>query len=173
VTVATCPRANAKLGMGLAPIVKMRQAGITVGLGTDSPAAADSIDPIEEMRFTMLALRATNGKDGFIEGPDMIKMATLDSARALGIDHLVGSLEPGKQADIVAIDLSDSRQAPTHFPTSAVGHTADRDNIIMTMVGGRVLFDANDRYGRVLTVDMSDIRRIMTSVERLRKQMRA
>lgn len=172
VNVAVCPRANAKLGMGMAPIVQMQRAGITVGLGTDSPAAADSIDPIEEMRFTMLALRAVNGKDGFIQGPDMIRMATLDSAKALGMDDIVGSLDPGKLADIVAIDLSDSRQAPTHFPTSAVVHTADRDNILMTMVGGRVIFDASDRFGHVLTADMANLRRIVKNIETLRKRLR-
>lgn len=173
VNVAVCPRANAKLGMGMAPIVQMQRAGITVGLGTDSPAAADSIDPIEEMRFTMLALRAVNGKDGFIQGPDMIRMATLDSAKALGMDDIVGSLDPGKLADIVAIDLSDSRQAPTHFPTSAVVHTADRDNILMTMVGGRVIFDASDRFGHVLTADMANLRRIVKNIETLRKRLRS
>lgn len=173
VNVAVCPRANAKLGMGVAPIVQMQRAGITVGLGTDSPAAADSIDPIEEMRFTMLALRAINGKDGFIQGPDMIRMATLDSARALGMDDIVGSLDSGKQADIVAIDLSDSRQAPTHFPTSAVVHTADRDNILMTMVGGRIIFDASDRFGHVLTADMANLRRIVANIEKLRKRLRS
>ena len=173
VKVAVCPRANAKLGMGMAPIVQMQRAGITVGLGTDSPAAADSIDPIEEMRFTMLALRAVNGKDGFIQGPDMIRMATLDSARALGMDDIVGSLDPGKLADIVAIDLSDSRQAPTHFPTSAVVHTADRDNILMTMVGGRIIFDSSDRFGHVLTADMANLRRIIKNIEQLRKRLRA
>lgn len=173
VNVAVCPRANAKLGMGVAPIVKMRQAGITVGLGTDSPAAADSIDPIEEMRFTMLVLRATNGKDGFIQGPDMIRMATLDSAKALGMDDIIGSLDPGKQADIVAIDLSDSRQAPTHFPTSAVVHTADRSNIMMTMVGGKVIFDATDKFGRVLNADMRELRRISGNIDKLRVRLRS
>lgn len=173
VNVAVCPRANAKLGMGVAPIVQMRRAGITVGLGTDSPAAADSIDPMEEMRFTMLALRATNGKDGFIQGPDMIRMATLDSARALGMDDIVGSLDPGKQADIVAIDLSDSRQAPTHYPTSAIVHTADRDNVIMTMVGGQVVYDAEDRFGPLVNADMREIRRIVQNMERLRLKLRS
>lgn len=173
VNVAVCPRANAKLGMGMPPIVQLQRAGITVGLGTDSPAAADSVDPIDEMRFTMLALRAVNGKDGFIQGPDMIRMATLDSARALGMDDVVGSLDPGKLADIVAIDLSDSRQAPTHFPTSAVVHTADRDNILMTMVGGRIIFDASDRFGHVLTADMANLRRIVKNIEQLRKRLRS
>ena len=173
VKVAVTPRANAKLGMGVAPIVQMRRAGITVGLGTDSPAAADSIDPIEEMRFTMLALRATNGKAGFIQGPEMIQMATLDSARALGMDHLVGSLEPGKLADIVAINLSDSRQAPTHFPTSAIVHTTDRSDVVMTMIGGQVIYDANDRFGRVLTADGANLRRIVKNIEQVRKRLRS
>lgn len=173
VNVCVCPRANAKLGMGVAPVVQMMRAGITVGLGTDSPAAADSIDPIEEMRFTMLVLRAINGRDGFIQGPDMIRMATLDSAKALGMDGIVGSLDPGKQADIVAIDLSDSRQAPTHFPTSAVVHTADRDNVVMTMVGGQVVYDAQDSFGHLPTADMRNLRRITKNIEALRVRLRS
>ncbi len=166
VNVCVCPRANAKLGMGVAPVIKMQRAGIAVGLGTDSPAAADSIDLIEEMRFTMLILRAINGKDGFIQGPDMIRMATLDSARALGIDDIVGSLDPGKHADIIAVDLSDSRQAPTHFPTSAIVHTADRDNIKMTMVDGNIIYDAD-------AVDTQKLSRVMDSVEDMRVRLRA
>ena len=173
VRVAVCPRACAKLGMGVSPIVQMRRAGVVVGLGTDSSAAADSIDPIEEMRFTMLIQRATNGRDGFIEGPDMIQLATLDSARALHMDHLIGSLDPGKQADIVVVDLSKSWQAPTHFPTSAIVHTADRDNILLTMVAGKVVFDASDKYGQVLAADMREIRSIMDSLEKLRLRLRA
>lgn len=173
VRVCVCPRANAKLGMGVAPIMKMRKAGITVGLGTDSPAAADSIDPIEEMRFTMLVQRAINGKDGFIDGPDMVRMATLDSARALGMDDQIGSLEPGKLADIIAVDLSNSRQVPTHFPNSAVVHTADRDNILMTMVGGQVVFDAQDPFAKVLTANAQVIRRILGNVERTRAKLRS
>lgn len=173
VKVCVCPRANAKLGMGVAPVVEMRRAGIAVGLGTDSPAAADSVDPIDEMRFTMLVLRALNGRDGFIEGPDMIQMATLDSARALGMDGIVGSLDPGKQADIVAIDLSDSRQAPTHFPTSAIVHTSDRDDVMMTMVGGRVVYDASDKYGKLLTADMRSLRRIAQKIDDVRVRLRS
>ena len=103
----------------------------------------------------------------------MIRMATLDSAKALGMDDVIGSLDPGKQADIVAIDLSDSRQAPTHFPTSAVVHTADSDNVMMTMVGGRIIYDATDRFGRLLTGDMRNLRRITQNIEALRVRLRS
>ena len=173
VTVAVTPRACAKLGQGLSPIVEMRHAGIPVGLGSDSPAASDSMDPIAEMRFTMLALRATHGKEGFIEGPDMIAMATLESARALGLDHLVGSLDPGKKADIIAVDLSDSRQAPTHFPTSAVVHTSSREDVVMTMVDGNIVYDAADKYCPLPNADMREVRRITQSLEALRHRLRS
>ena len=173
VRVCVCARANAKLGMGVAPIAAMRKAGIKVGLGTDSPAAADSIDPIEEMRFTMLVQRAINGKDGFITGPDMVRMATLDSAAALGMDDQVGSLEAGKLADIIAIDLSNSRQVPTHYPYSAVVHTADRDNVLMTMVGGQVVYDRQDPFSRVLTADVQAMRGILGNIEKIRSRLRS
>ena len=173
VSVAVTPRACAKLGQGLARIPEMRRAGIAVGLGSDSPAASDSMDPIAEMRFAMLALRATHGKDGFIEGPDMIRMATLDSARALGLDDLVGSLDPGKKADIIAIDLSDSRQAPTHFPTSAVVHTSSRDDVMMTMVDGNIVYDAADKFCQVPNADTHEMRRITQSLETVRRRLRS
>ena len=173
VSVAVTPRACAKLGQGLARIPEMRRAGIAVGLGTDSPASSDGMDPIEEMRFTMLALRATHGKEGFIEGPDMIRMATLDSARALGLDGIVGSLDVGKKADIIAVDLSDSRQAPTHFPTSAVVHTSTRDDIMMTMVDGAIVYDAADKFCQVPNADTHEMRRITQSLEGLRKRLRS
>ena len=173
VSVAVTPRACAKLGQGLAPIVEMRRAGIPVGLGSDSPAASDSMDPIAEMRFAMLALRATHGKEGFIEGPDMIAMATIESARALGIDDLVGSLDVGKKADIIAVDLSDSRQAPTHFPTSAVVHTSSRDDVVMTMVDGNVVYDAADKFCPLPNADIREMRRITQSLEGLRRRLRS
>ena len=172
VRICACPRANAKLGMGVAPIIAMRKAGLTVGLGTDSSAACDSLDPMEEMRFTMLIQRAVGGKDGFINGPSMVRMATLDSARALGIDHLVGSLEPGKLADIVAVDLSNSSQVPTHFPYSAVIHTAERKNIVMTMVEGKVVYDARDGFAPVTNADPREIRRIVENTQRVRSRLR-
>lgn len=140
ISIVVCQRANAKLSMGIAPIMKFRKAGITVALGTDSPAAADGADVFEEMRFGLLAQRAISSSGEFLVAADMIKMATIDAARALGIDDRVGSLEAGKQADIIAIDLSTSHQVPTHYPNSAVVHTATRDNLLMTMVDGKILY---------------------------------
>ncbi len=141
VAVAYCPRCNAKLAMGAAPVEKFLQAGLRVGLGTDSPAAANSMDVFEDMRVGVLIQRAMLGSDKWMTTRQFVKLATLEAARALGIDDKVGSLEPGKLADIIAVDLSKSSQIPTHYPYSALVHTANQMNVLMTMVGGKVLFE--------------------------------
>ncbi len=144
VAIAHCPRCNAKLGMGLAPIDKFLAAGIRVGLGTDSPAASNSMDVFEEMRIGLLLQRAMLGEEHFMIARQFVKMATLDAARALGVDDLVGSLEPGKQADIIAVDLSKSHQIPTHHPYGTLVHTANQENVLWTMIGGKVVYEARE-----------------------------
>ena len=123
VSVAHCPRCEAKLGMGVAPIEKLLRANVRVGLGTDSPAASNSMDVFEEMRIGLLVQRAILGEERFMNARQFVKMATLDAARALKMDHVVGSLEPGKQADIIAVDLSKSHQIPTRTIRTAPSYT--------------------------------------------------
>jgi len=142
VAIAHCPRCNSKLSMGTLPLGKVREAGLRVGIGTDSPAAANSMDPFEEMRIGLLIQRAAFGKDHFFSAATMLKMATYESAQALGISDRVGSLEPGKQADVIAVDLSQSAQVPTQQPAAALVHTAHQNNVVMTMVAGEVIFDS-------------------------------
>lgn len=166
VSVAHCPRCNAKLGMGVAPIADFLRAGIRVGLGTDSPAASNSMDEFEEMRIGLLVQRAVLGEDHFMPARQFVKMATLDAARALGIDAHVGSLEPGKLADIIAVDLSKSHQIPTHYPYGALVHTANQENVLWTMVGGDVIYEAkNWTY--------LDSERIFARTEEMRMKFRA
>ncbi len=165
VAVAHCPRCNAKLGMGTAPLSKLVTAGVRVGLGTDSPAASNSMDEFEEMRIGLLVQRALLGEERFIPARQFVKMATLDSARALGIDDRVGSLEPGKQADIIAVDLSESHQVPTHNPYSTLVHTANQENVLWTMVAGEVLY-------RQRTWSRLDSERLFARAEELRMKLR-
>ncbi len=142
VAVAHCPRINAKLGMGFAPVDAMLEAGITVGIGTDSPAAVDTTDMLDEMRVGLMINRAVNaGKNRIMTGDKMLRMGTIDAAKALRMDHMIGSLEAGKKADIIAIDLHNSHQNPTSNPASAVIYTANQDNVKWTMVNGKVLYD--------------------------------
>lgn len=165
VSIAICPRCNAQLAMGVAPLTKFQQAGITVGLGTDSPAAIDSTDPFAEMRTGLLLQRATGNRQSFIKASEMLEIATLGSAKALGIDDQVGSLEAGKKADIIAVDLSSSSQAPTHDPGQTVLFTAHPENIMMTMIGGDILYDGQHQH-------KVDVERVFSRVEEMRIKLR-
>ena len=141
VSIAYCPRCNAKLGMGMAPLAEFLRAGIRVGIGTDSPASNNTMDLFDEMRIGLLLQRAVEGHEQFYISRQFVQLATLDGARALGVDDRLGSLEPGKQADIIAVDISHSHQIPTQYPYSTLVHTSNQDNVFFTMVAGQVLFD--------------------------------
>ena len=166
VAIAHCPRCNAKLGMGIAPLDKFTRAGIRVGLGTDSPAASNSMDEFEEMRIGLLVQRAVQGSEHFIPARQFVKIATLDAARALRLSASIGSLEPGKQADIIAVDLSESHQIPTHYPYGALVHTANQENVLWTMIAGKVVYEDH----KWMNVDHT---RVFERAEEMRMKLRA
>jgi len=148
VTIAHCPRCNAKLGMGIAPLTQFFEHGITVGIGTDSPASNNTLDPFDEMRIGLLIQRGASTEHDFYRyftARTMLRLATIHGARALGLDDEIGSLEAGKRADVIAVDLSSSpHMVPTADPYSALVHTSNQKDVIMTMVAGRVLFDRGE-----------------------------
>ena len=165
VRIAHCPRCNAKLAMGIAPLRRFLDRGLTVGIGTDSPASNNTLDVFDEMRIGLLIQRATLAPDSFFEAKQFVRMATLEGAKALGIDHLVGSLEPGKRADIVAVELSHSHQIPTEDPYGALVHTANQENVVMTMIDGEIRYD----NGAWPTLDADEI---LQRAEPIRKKLR-
>ena len=165
VSIAVCSRCEAKLGMGTPRVEAFLRAGIRVGLGTDSPAASNSMDVFEEMRIGLLLQRAVLGEEHFMNARQFVKMATLDAARALRVDDRVGSLEPGKQADIIAVDLSKSHQIPTHYPYSTLVHTANQENVLATMVAGQLVYEHRQWQG-------VDHERIYQRAEEMRDKLR-
>jgi 5-methylthioadenosine/S-adenosylhomocysteine deaminase len=165
VAVAYCARCNLKLGMGIAPLHEMLERGVRVGIGTDSPASNSTVDFFDEMRIGLLVQRGVVGEARFYPSERFIRMATLDGARALKIDHLVGSLEPGKRADIIAVDLSRNHQVPTTDPYSAVVHVANQEDVLMTMVDGRVLYER----GEYFTVHVEGLGE---EIERIQRRLR-
>ena len=166
IAVAHCPRCNSKLAMGIMPLKKMLDAGIRVGLGTDSPAASNSMDTFEEMRIGLLVQRAALGRDHFFTAAQFLKMATYESARALRMEDTIGSLEVGKRADLIVVDLSGSAQAPTQDPASAIVHTAHQNNVSMTMVGGEVIYERG-------TFSHVDLAPLTARAQELRDKLRA
>jgi cytosine/adenosine deaminase-related metal-dependent hydrolase len=136
VAVAHCPRSNAVLGCGIAPLAELRAAGIRVGLGTDSPASTPSFDMFEEMRAAVYAARARAERPDALGANEALELATLGAARALGLDDEVGSLAPGKRADLAVVSLAGSPYLPWEDPAAAVVFGGSPERVVTTLVDG-------------------------------------
>jgi 5-methylthioadenosine/S-adenosylhomocysteine deaminase len=136
--VVHCPTSNMKLASGIAPVTAMQAAGIRVGLGTDGAASNNRLDVMREMRQAALLAKVASGDATAIDGHQALRMATLDGARALGLDDRVGSLLPGKCADLCAIYLGDWINQPCDDPASHVVHVAGRDQVSHVWVAGKL-----------------------------------
>ncbi len=153
VSVVHCPKCSAKLGMGVAPLGKFLYRDLKVGMGMDSPASNNTMDMFDEMRIGLLLQRGLEEKVEGLSAENFIKLATLGGAQALRIDSEVGSLEKDKKADLIAVDVSHTHQNPVCDPCSALVYTANQEDVIFTMVGGRVLYEG----GEYLTLDKERI----------------
>ncbi len=138
-SVAHCPRSNARLLTGIAPIYELRRRGVRVGLGTDSAVSCGTLDLLEELRFGALIQRA----HAYTAQPswrDWVAIATLEGARSLGIDDQIGSLEVGKCADIIAVRTHRLAFSQMPDPYSALVLVARGEDVAMTMVDGTILY---------------------------------
>ncbi len=140
VRVAHCPRSNALLGCGIAPVGELREAGATIGLGTDSPASAPSLDMWEELRCATYFARAREARSDALSGAAALELATLGGARALGLEDVCGALVPGLAADLVGVDVRRAAHWPVADPGWALLHGSG-PTVWFASVGGRVLVD--------------------------------
>lgn len=136
VAVAHCPRSNAFLGCGIAPLRELRAAGVRVGFGTDSPASAPSFDMFDEMRAAVVSARIRDRRPDVLSAEEALELATLGSARALGLDAEVGSLAPGKRADLAVVSLEGSPYLPWEEPAGAVVFGGSPERVRLTIVDG-------------------------------------
>jgi 5-methylthioadenosine/S-adenosylhomocysteine deaminase len=132
-----CPKSNAKLANGIAKVAEIRDTGIRIGLGSDSVASNNVVDMFEEMRAAIFQQRARTKQFEALDANTAFRMATLGGAECLGLEDQLGSLDVGKRADFVVVDLSDLAVQPVYDPIEAMVYSASRSNVRATYVGGR------------------------------------
>jgi 5-methylthioadenosine/S-adenosylhomocysteine deaminase len=153
VSVIHCPESNMKLASGSCPVTRLEAAGINVALGTDGAASNNDLDMFGEMRSAALLAKLVSNDASSIPAATALQMATLNGARALGLEAEIGSLLPGKAADMVCVDLGQPATQPVHNALSQVVYSASRDQVSDVWVAGRQLYG----NGEFTTCDAAEV----------------
>jgi 5-methylthioadenosine/S-adenosylhomocysteine deaminase len=135
--VVHCPRSNMKLASGACPVTKLRAAGVNVALGTDGAASNNRLNGLAEMQSASLLAKLESGDPTALSAIESIKAATLDGARAMGLDAITGSLEAGKSADIIALDTTGLSMAPSHALDSNIVYANSGTEVTWSWIAGR------------------------------------
>ena len=165
VGVAHCPQSNMKIASGTAPVAEMLKEGLRLGLGTDGAASNNDLDMFEEMLTAALLSKHATGDPTNAPAAAVLEMATLGGARALGMEDRIGSLEPGKRADVVVVGLRHPRLTPIYDPVSHLVYAAKGADVQQVVVEGRVVLEG----GRVTTLDEAAV---IEEANRIRDQVR-
>ncbi|HPU50154.1 MAG TPA: TRZ/ATZ family hydrolase [Burkholderiaceae bacterium] len=147
-TVAHCPHSNLKLASGIAPTTRMRAAGIPVGIGTDGAASNNRLDLLAEARTASLLAKGSSGDATAWTAHETLHAMTLAGARALGLGDRLGSIVAGKQADLVAIDLSEPGTLPVFEPVAHLIYTAGREQVKRVWVAGKAVVSERQLAGQ-------------------------
>ena len=159
--VAHCPSSNAKLASGIAPISKLLNAGINVGLGTDGAASNNRQDMFTEMRLAALLSKATTEDATSIPAAQALEMATINAAKALGLEHQIGSIEVGKFADLTAVRIADVETLPCFDPLSHVIYACGREHVSHVWVAGDLRFERyNQQAGLYANIEPHELKEI-------------
>jgi 5-methylthioadenosine/S-adenosylhomocysteine deaminase len=166
VSVVHCPESNMKLASGMSPLAALLAAKVNCALGTDGSASNNDLDMLTEMRFAALLAKAVGGDARAVPAATALQIATLNGARALGLEQEIGSITVGKQADLIAIDFRDPRLCPVYDPVSQIVYAAHRDNVREVWVAGRHVV----QNGEVTHIDA---RQLMANATRWGDSIRA
>ena len=170
VGVAHNPESNMKLASGASPIVEYQAAGVAVGLGTDGAASNNDLDMFEAMRQASFLAKHTTRDPTAVPARMALDMATIGGARALGMEREIGSLEPGKRADLIMVSTGSTRQVPMYDPISHLVYVTRGDDVRTTIVEGRILM--KDRQVRTLdrAAVIADANRIAQRIKELTRR---
>jgi 5-methylthioadenosine/S-adenosylhomocysteine deaminase len=158
------PQSNMKLGSGVAPLTTMLQLGVTVGLGTDGAASNNSLDLFAEMKAAALLQKVHHGDACALKASDVLRMATVAGARTLGLEAETGSLEVGKRADLIVVNLRAPHQIPLYDVISQLVYATKASDVETVIIGGKIVMAGR----RVHTVPEGELRR---QVERFRRRI--
>jgi 5-methylthioadenosine/S-adenosylhomocysteine deaminase len=153
VSVSHNPESNMKLASGIAPVKAYLASNVAIGLGTDGAASNNDLDMFEAMRAASFLQKVATSDPTTVSAKSALQMATMGGARALGMEKQIGSLEPGKRADIIIVSMSAARQTPMYDPISHLVYVTHGDDVQTTIVNGRILM----RNRRVLTLDRTAV----------------
>jgi len=153
VGVSHNPESNMKLASGIAPVKAYLSAGVAIGLGTDGAASNNDLDMFEAMRDASFLSKVATSDPTAVSAKTALQMATMGGARVLGMDRQIGSLEPGKHADVIVVGMSAARQTPMYDPISHLVYVTRGDDVQTTIVNGKVLM----RNRKVTTLDAAAV----------------
>jgi 5-methylthioadenosine/S-adenosylhomocysteine deaminase len=158
VSVVHCPESNLKLASGFCPVSQLQRAGVNLALGTDGAASNNDLDLLGEMRTASLLAKGVAQDATALNAHQALRMATLNGAKAVGLEQLIGSLEAGKAADLIAIDLNTLNNLPLYDVASHLVYTTARHQVTEVWVNGQHLL----RKGELITVDSEKVKRQTT-----------
>lgn len=153
-SVAHCIASNTKAAKGVAPVLAMREAGIAAGLGTDGPASGNTLDLFTQMRLCENFHKNENRDRTALPAKEVVRMATIEGARAMGLSAVTGSIEPGKAADLVLVETDSANMFPVYDPYSALVYSANSSNVRDVYVAGKLL--AKEK--KLTCADLSTVR---------------
>jgi len=160
VKIAHCPESNMKLGSGVAPIAQMLEKGIAVSIGTDGCASNNNLDLFAEMDTTAKLAKVANLDPAIIDARTVLAMATIGGARAIGLENRIGTIEPGKKADIIIVDAHSPHMTPMYNPYSQLVYSATGGDVRDVIINGNIVY----RDRRFTNLDSAEI---MDEVTRL------
>jgi 5-methylthioadenosine/S-adenosylhomocysteine deaminase len=160
--VAHCPTSNLKLATGIAPVTSMLSRHINIGLGTDGAASNNRLDMFAEMRLAALLSKGSSGDATTVPAEQALEMATINGAKALGLDHQIGSIEIGKLGDLTAVKLADIETMPCYDPISHLVYAAGREHVTHVWVQGELKYQKSDAYDGVFAnIEPAELKEII------------
>jgi 5-methylthioadenosine/S-adenosylhomocysteine deaminase len=156
--IAHCPVSNLKLASGIAPVAELLAQGVNLGLGTDGAASNNRLDMFAEMRMAALLAKGTRGDATILPATQALEMATINAAKALDLENHIGSIEPGKFADLVAVRISDPETMPCFDPLAHLVYVAGREHVSNVWVAGELRY----QQGSYANIEPSELKEIIS-----------